>query len=155
MEELIEKLFNELDLMNEEINDLFQKGLIAFIFKNNIDLFQLIDILKKYMNEDYHPYFDHNEILNILYKIKYKDKLKETFDNLLEKNNFKDIKLLIKNISQIENGIDNINKMKNEFEILYSKKLIEITLQINFSNKEDSEHSEDSEDSEDENILND
>ena len=67
MEKSIEKLFSELDLMNENINNLFQKGLIEYICENNIDLFELINLLKKIIDDDYHPYFDINEVLNILY----------------------------------------------------------------------------------------
>lgn len=154
MEKSIEKLFNELDLMNENINNLFQKGLIEYICKNNFDLFELISCLKNIINDDYHPYFDINEILNILYKKKYNHELKEKFNKFLINNNFKDIKTFIKNLSQIENLINNITKLNNEFQFTYSKKLIENTFNINISNENISEEEEESEDEEDENIIN-
>lgn len=158
MEESIEKLFSELDLMNENINDLFQKGLIEYICKNDIDLFKLINLLKNIIDDEYHPYFDINEILKILYKKKYNTELKEKFEKLLNDNNFKEIKIFIKNLSQIENYINNINKITNEFKLMYSKKIIEVTLNINISNEGLSEEDTDN-DSEDnnysENIIND
>lgn len=149
MEKSLEKLFNELDLMNENINNLFQKGLIEYICKNNIDLFKLINLLKNIIDDEYHPYFEMNDVLNILYKRKYNEELKTEFNKLLNDNNFKDIKIFIKNLSQIENYINNINTIINEFKLMYSKKLIEVTLNIDISNKnlsdDDSDYENDSE----------
>ena len=157
MEKSLEKLFNELDLMNENINNLFQKGLIEYICKNNIDLFKLINLLKNIIDDEYHPYFEMNDVLNILYKIlKYNEELKTEFNKLLNDNNFKDIKIFIKNLSQIENYINNINTIINEFKLMYSKKLIEVTLNIDISNKnlsdDDSDSGNDSE-NDSENII--
>ena len=156
MEKSLEKLFNELDLMNENINNLFQKGLIEYICKNNIDLFKFINLLKNIIDDEYHPYFEMNDVLNILYKRKYNEELKTEFNKLLNDNNFKDIKIFIKNLSQIENYINNINTIINEFKLMYSKKLIEVTLNIDISNKnlsdDDSDYENDSE-NDNENII--
>ena len=156
MEKSFEKLFNELDLMNENINNLFQKGLIEYICKNNIDLFKLIQLLKNIIDDEYHPYFDMNDILNILYKKKYNEDLKKEFNKLLNDNNFKDIIIFIKKLSQIENYINNINKITNEFKLMYSKKLIEVTLNINISDESLSEEDIDNDNEDDnENIIDD
>ena len=156
MEKSFEKLFNELDLMNENINNLFQKGLIEYICKNNIDLFKLINLLKNIIDDEYHPYFDMNDVLNILYKKKYNEDLKKEFNKLLNDNNFKDITIFIKKLSQIENYINNINKITNEFKLMYSKKFIEVTLNINISDESLSEEDIDNDNEDDsENIIDD
>ena len=156
MEKSFEKLFNELDLMNENINNLFQKGLIEYICKNNIDLFKLIQLLKNIIDDEYHPYFDMNDVLNILYKKKYNEDIKKEFNKLLNDNNFKDITIFIKKLSQIENYINNINKITNEFKLMYSKKFIEVTLNINISDESLSEEDIDNDNEDDsENIIDD